>query len=256
MLPSAPERNALNEQDAVLLARPIWTDPRVLGAYARQVVRLMRDPGSVSPSLDVASFMADVFERSVPALTPASAQAVACRSGCAYCCAQPVVATAVEIFALAGAARPRAARIAAAAQEVRGRGVQGPWIPCPLLGDDTSCSAYALRPQSCRGYASIDVQDCIKTFVMRETPSTLCPKSYNEVLTACRTVLVAALKICGRPSLLYELNAALSVALADDAAETRWRKGEDVFAGIAAMPVDADQDAAIARFAELVAETI
>jgi Fe-S-cluster containining protein len=257
---SARERLELERQDGVLLARPIWTDGRVLAAYTRQVLRLMRGRRSPSPSTDVTLFLADAFARSIDALTPpASKKELACRSGCAYCCAQSVVATPMEIFALAGALRARgdgADKVRAAADKVRGRSLQAPWIPCPLLDEGNNCTAYALRPMSCHGYASINVQDCIKTFVMRDKPSTQCPKSYNEVLTACRTVLVAALKLSGRPSDLYELNTALVVALAADDSEARWRDGADIFAGLATMNVDPELDARIARFAADLAATV
>ena len=255
---SVRERQKLEMQDKVLLAQPLRNDLGLLGAYTRQVLRLLRGR-SASPATEVVAFMAATFERSIAALTPPSSLAMlACRSGCSYCCAQPVVVTAIEVFALAALIRDRegaAAPVAAAAEKVQGRSLQGSWPRCPLL-DDNKCSVYALRPLSCRGYVSFDVQDCIRTFVMRDKPSSLGPATFNEVPQLCRTVLVAALKLRGMPSGHYELNAALTRALASDDSESLWRQGEDVFAGMAPMPVDAELDAQLVRFAESLAPTL
>lgn len=148
------------------------------------------------------------------------------------------------------------ARVAAAADKVRGKGLREPWIRCPLLNDANGCSAYAFRPLSCHAYASDDVQACIKTFVLRDKPSIRCPVSYNEVLDATRTVLVAALKVLDRASDLYELNTALAVALNTEDSETRWRDGENIFAGLVTMRVDPGQEAWVTNFAAELAGTL
>jgi Fe-S-cluster containining protein len=256
---SARERNELEKQDALLMARPFKAGPQMLGAHTRHMVRLLRNRRSASPSTDAVGFMAGVFERSVAGLTPAPEKArIACRTGCAYCCAQPVAVTPMEVFALSALVRARkqtAAAVTATAEKVRDRSLEGSWVRCPLL-EENSCSVYALRPLSCHSYVSFNVQDCIKAFVMQDKPSVYCPQSYIDMMNACRMVMVAALKVCGMPSVLYELNTALAVALAVEDGETRWRQGENIFANLAPTPVDLVLDEKIARFAEDVASTL
>jgi hypothetical protein len=91
---------------------------------------------------------------------------------------------------------------------------------------------------------------------MGAKPQMRCPPPYIDTMNACRTVMVAALKICGMPSHMYEMNAALTRALAAEDSETLWQQGEDIFAGLDTMPMDAALDANIARFAENVAATL
>ena len=256
---SARERGELDKQDAVLLTRPINDDPRVLAAFTRKMVRLMRGTRSLSPSADVVAFIAGVFEGSVAALTPQPAKAaIACRAGCAYCCAQAVVVTPMEVFALATLVRAKentVAAVLATAEKMRGRDTHGAWVRCPLLADN-ACSVYGLRPLSCHSFVSLAVQDCIATYVMQGKPSVRTPNAYVDAMNACRTVMVAALKVLGRPSWLYELNAALAVALATEDSETRWLQGEEIFAGLEPMPIVAIWDAKIAGFADNVARTL
>jgi hypothetical protein len=83
---SASQRAELDKQDIVLLARPIQNDPRILAAFTRKMVRLMRNRHSPAPSLDAAGFIANVFESSVAALTPPPAKAAIAWQAC---CARP-----------------------------------------------------------------------------------------------------------------------------------------------------------------------
>ena len=255
---SARARQELEKQDAVLLAQPIKADSRVMAAYVRHMVRLTRSNRSQSPSTDAVAFITGVFDRDVAALTSPSAKAaIVCRAGCAYCCTQPVAVTPMEVFALANLARVReaAASITATAEKVQGRSHTETWPRCPLLADN-NCAVYPTRPLSCHAFVSLALQDCIKAFVMRDKPAVQCPKTYNEVLKICRSVLFAVLQLRGMPSQMYELNAALARALAAPDSETRWLQGEDVFAGLVPMPVEAELTADIARFAENLAPTL
>ena len=68
--------------------------------------------------------------------------------------------------------------------------------------------------------------------------------------------MFAALKLCGMPPHMYELNTALAAALAAEEAETSWRQGEDIFAGLVPLPMDPELDAQVARVAERLAPTL
>ena len=89
--------------------------------------------------------------------------ALACRSGCAFCCYIPVAARPAEIFLLAGfiqtqfneaeqvgliqRLREHVTRSAPLTREQR----HATNTPCPLLRD-SRCSAYAARPLACRAH--------------------------------------------------------------------------------------------------------
>ncbi len=101
--------------------------------------------------------------------------ALACRGGCAACCALRVTATAPEILAVAAHLRMIAAsmppfgrilqeRIEAAAK-IGGRRDDAEYLaleqPCAFIIDG-HCVIYDWRPLACRGHASFDEAACLK----------------------------------------------------------------------------------------------
>ena len=167
---------------------------------------------------------------------------IACMKGCAFCCHVSVTATAPEIFLVANTLRERhpqdletvLARVRAADQRTRGltsmeRAKQK--IPCALL-EQNMCSVYGARPGACRGFTSTSAQSCERGFngenVQIETPAV-----WTTLRSAHKQVLWAALAAAKLPVALYEFHHALRIALETPIAETRWLKGEDVFAGVA-----------------------
>src|SRR4051812_33815825 len=103
---SPAQREAIARQDAPFLAMGLVAgNPHSFEAHLRQTVRLMADrQTSASPSGRLVRHVTDLFERSVP--ESARAQ-LACRSGCAFCCRQPVRVSAPEAFVLAAQLRER-----------------------------------------------------------------------------------------------------------------------------------------------------
>ncbi len=174
---------------------------------------------------------------------------IACAAGCDQCCRTlPVTAGPFEIFVLAHriadmtAGDPGlAARIAAAAEatsagSARSDGVEAPGAvaPCPLLGEDGLCRVYSSRPLACRSCVSGDVAAC-----MACADTTLVPRSTAHQLGAGAMMqgVRDALDGLGLAGALVELRAGLAMAVADETAERRWLRGEDVFG-------DAERDAA------------
>ena len=235
------QREALAQQDAPFLARPLIPgDPRSFEAHLRQAARLMAMRQiSGSPSGRLVRHVADLFESSVPA---AARTQLACRSGCAFCCHQPVKVNAAEAFFLAAQLRERpdtAAAVREAARQLAGRDAETPkvaWLRCPLLDQGDACSVHAARPLSCHGYVSLDVEDCKTSYPhivsgagawsVRE------PAIYGDLRSSWRLILQAALRLNGLSDTNYELNAALSLVLDTEEAEKRWLRGENIFAGL------------------------
>jgi hypothetical protein len=234
---SPAQRQAIARQDAPFLAAGLVAgNPHSFVAHLRQAIRLMADrQTSASPSARLVRHIADLFERGVP--ESARAQ-LACRSGCALCCHQPVRVTAAEVFFLAARLREQPARVAAVRQTaaaLAGRDPEAPkpaWLRCSLLDVDDSCSVHAARPLSCHGQVSLNVEDCKTSFAPSGAWSVREPKLYNDLRNSWRMILQAALRLNGLPDTHYELNAALDVALHTDDAEKRWLRGENIFAGL------------------------
>jgi hypothetical protein len=103
-------------------------------------------------------------------------------------------------------------------------------FPCGLLVAN-ACSVYVARPSACRGLTSISVKTCERGYNGEEV-SVQTPAVWTEIRQAHNQAMWAALSASGLPAHSYELNHAMLVALENPDAESRWLKGEDVFAGV------------------------
>ena len=215
-----------------------------IAAGERVVLRLTLARGDASAVTDAAAtalaraeeLSAIAREREPPA------RPIACQKGCSACCTAKVLV-----------APPEAARIAAHARATlppevytslvervhnaheRSRGLTRAErirasIPCPLLDEGGACMVHAVRPIICAGWNSIDKAGCDAHFLTHTAPAPpeLHPQS-NEVALAVLGGLIGAAidrHLDARP---LELHAALAIALADEHAGERWRRGEPVF---------------------------
>ena len=102
----------------------------------------------------------------------------------------------------------------------------------PLLDQADGCSVHAVRPLSCHGYVSLDVEDCKVSIPSPAAWSVREPAIYGDLRNSWRLILQAALRLNGLPDTNYELNAALSLVLDTDEAEKRWLRGENIFANL------------------------
>jgi Fe-S-cluster containining protein len=240
---SQAQREALARQDARFADLPLQTppDPNVLLAHVRITARLLKDRQTASPCARAVAYVNALFDRSIPG---AASKALACRLGCAHCCHQPVVIYAPEMFFLVAQIRGRngtAENLLAGAEGARGR-ARGKSQPCPLL-EDNACSVYAARPLSCRSFVSLDVNDCISAFRYLNEPKIRTPKVHNDLRNLCRMILLAAMKAAGFAIHAYELRGeGLAAILAQDNAEKRWLRNEDVLAELEIIPPDIPAD--------------
>lgn len=256
---SQVQRDAIERQDAALLPRPLdmGTSPHSMAAHLRHTARLLRNDGMDSPCSEAMRHLTGLFERSVP---PAQGLGLACRSGCAHCCKQPVTLLAPEAFFLASHIRSRSDKIAAvadAAQAFHGVAWDGQWhgpLPCALL-EDSACTAYSARPFSCRGFVSRDVDAC-RIFEQSGKPVAM-PPDFVSTFYACRMILIAAIRLAGLKDEVFEMNAAVTTALAGDDVERRWLQGKAVFKDLERGPQPPPQfEANIQKMIAFVAPTI
>jgi hypothetical protein len=166
---------------------------------------------------------------------------IACVKGCAFCCHGMVAITAPEAFRIAALVHDREAfgTRAAATVNVAAEARFGRKLPCPLLDAGSGlCTIYAARPLACRAVTSFDVQPCREEYAgiggTMRVPKRVATHGANH-----RLAELAALRLAGRPVVLYELSAAVLVVLDSPDAEVRWQAGEDVFAGVRQQMPDA-----------------
>jgi hypothetical protein len=167
---------------------------------------------------------------------------IACAEGCAFCCHLKVIATPVEVLALAAELRRTlsADALAAVIERVQRADVERHGLdtdararmkaPCPLL-EDHRCVGYAARPLHCMGACSMSRAQCERAF---ESPDQDIPVPIWAPQNIAADTIAAGLSraIMGTKldGTMLELVAGLRVALEHPDAEDRWRKGEPIFA--------------------------
>jgi Fe-S-cluster containining protein len=258
---SRSQREALARQDAPFVAEGLRPgDPRSTEAHLRHTATLLRDRQAHSPCARAVTHVTTLFERSIPGPVRG---AIACTSGCAWCCHQPVLVTAPEAFFLATRLRARAEIVTAMETFVsqvadrRADTPRVPWLRCPLLAADNSCSIYAARPLACHGHVSMRVEACQTSYAQRDEGAIAGPPVYRDMRELCRMILLAAARVQGLPDTGYEMNAAVIQALNTDNAEKRWLRGEDIFAGIPIVsPLSPQADRMVGFMATNIAPTL
>jgi hypothetical protein len=244
--------HALARQDAHYLNLPlqVGSDPSSMAAHLRQIVRLLRHDAR-----EAVRYLGELYERSIGPQAD-----IACKRGCAFCCVPTVVVTAAEAFAVAAELRERPEpAVALAGYPKRRLGEpKGDWRPCPFLAPDKACSVHAVRPLSCHGFVSRDLQACIGFFSGRRESADFKVGERQSVQNLCRMMLCAAHLLAGRGAQPgYELTSAVAAILRQPDAEARWRRGENVLRDVAPGPPFPPGFAAeIERMAAFVAGTV
>lgn len=215
-----------------LPARPDAVDLRAL---SRRLGELGATPVTMAERLH------EVFEVSARVGAPSSR--LACKKGCSYCCHLKVAVTEIEAFAIAARLRKAGPRSVAAFREraptTAGRTAAdrlGAKQPCPLLAEG-ACSVYRDRPLSCRVVVSFDVTPCEEEFEGQSGDIEI-PGHYTGHARNVVAALELAMAEAKRPLRYFELGAAVLCVLDTPSAEARWRRGNDIFAG---LPVEADR---------------
>jgi Fe-S-cluster containining protein len=165
----------------------------------------------------------------------------ACREGCDWCCYLTVGTTAPEVIRVVEYLRQTLSpeelhitcervvelddqrRRMSASQRSDAR------LPCALLVNHR-CSAYPVRPLTCRGFNSSDAHQCELSL---QAPRKVRVPNYVPQLRITTFVLDgmrAGLSESGLKGELLELTAALRIALTIPDAAERWLAGEAVFA--------------------------
>ncbi|HEX3595084.1 MAG TPA: YkgJ family cysteine cluster protein, partial [Polyangiaceae bacterium] len=171
-------------------------------------------------------------------------QAVACRSGCAFCChGARIDVTAAEALTIARGFRETLSeaqlavvreRVIRHANAIRSMTIAERYrarIPCALLDEASSrCAVHDARPMRCRAHHSLDAADCEAAISHPDEPRRI--TRYPEVLDAHEAMILGqkdALDGANVDSRHFELSLALDVALTQEDAAQRWARGERIF---------------------------
>ncbi|NJA07486.1 YkgJ family cysteine cluster protein [Methylococcaceae bacterium WWC4] len=168
---------------------------------------------------------------------------VDCDKGCATCCTLRVTATAPEVllierFIRHGQARGRelnlAKRVVKANAETAGLDEARRVAlrrRCPFL-ERGVCMIYPVRPLACRGHACYDRKACVDAAKGRITEIPY-SEPHRQFRSLIQNALQSTLRDAGYGWGLYELNQAVTLALADASNLDRWLAGENLWPGAA-----------------------
>jgi Fe-S-cluster containining protein len=208
-------------------------------AYTAEQFRRARTPLQVIEVTRHANAVTDEAVRVAIKEAPPRAPA-ACREGCAWCCYTPVGTSAPEVLRIVAHLRAALSaeewerlreRVRSGADERQRLGidrVRRAALPCPLLVDDR-CSAYSVRPLTCRGYSSSDAASCERA--LDPSSGVRVPIYWPQQRLAAFVLdgLRTGLEENGLDGELLELTAALRIALEAPDVEARWLSVERVF---------------------------
>ena len=176
-----------------------------------------------------------------------------CSKGCATCCTIRVVATAPEVFLVARYIRAKAAQLKSSGLDIQQRLAEADERTrncsedervnlrrrCPYIHKG-ACIIYPVRPLACRSHISYNQQACVDAAAGRadEIPYSAI---HMEVRSLVQNAMQSALRAHDYPWASYELNHALSIALADDQAEQAWLSTHDVLQPAQVNEISADE---------------
>jgi Fe-S-cluster containining protein len=234
----SPERGSQKQEPQARLGAELgaWRDQR---GYTAEQFRHARTPLAVIDVTQHADAVADQAVRAALKDSPPQAP-LACREGCAWCCYTPVGTAAPEVLRIVAYLRDTLSpeqweslrqRVRSGEEQRRQLGiarVRRAALPCPLLVEDR-CSAYPVRPLTCRGYTSSDAGLCERALGLEgggEVPIYWAQQRLAAfVLDGLRSGLHENRLDAG----LLELTAALRIALETPDVQERWLEGAGVF---------------------------
>ena len=213
---------------------------RAVGEYAREEIRTGR-VGLVELVQQVQQFTDRIVREAVEE-GPDTHRPVCCE-GCSACCYLHVVASPMEILAIAtlirmewpteriGELKSRIRKHIAATERMDASTRRQVRIPCPLLTSGR-CDVYSMRPLSCRGWNSLDRSTC-EADLASPTENKATPVNIRQYVLAQRISegLAASSHSQSLECQPLDFVRGLQIALDDPSAvTTAWRNGSDVFA--------------------------
>jgi Fe-S-cluster containining protein len=166
---------------------------------------------------------------------------LACQEGCDWCCYLRVGTAVPEVFRIIAhlkqtlspkelqATQERIVSLDEQRRQLRAKKRAAARLPCALLVD-RRCSAYHVRPLTCRGFNSSDAHQCELFLRLGNKVSVPTYHAQLRLTTFVLDGMRAGVSEAGLKGDLLELTAALRIAFEVPEAFERWLAGEPVFA--------------------------
>lgn len=167
---------------------------------------------------------------------------VACRAGCAWCCYKSIAVSPPEVLRIAAHLRATLApeELAAVRERITDLDEQTramssherahARLPCALLADHC-CTIHPVRPLTCAGWNSVDVNECKADWLDPESSDEITANVVQiEAFQAMRLGMDLGSEELRLESDTLELTTALPIALDTPDAAERWLAGERLFA--------------------------
>lgn len=208
----------------------------------KSVVAKDRSPKAVFRIIDNSQGLAETAYEGIR--EPGTSQ-VMCKEGCSWCCYQSVLVTAPEAFRIAAfllrmedvdERTEVVEKVRDLDRTTRGLSPKARTelqLPCAFLRDGR-CVIYPVRPLSCAGFTSFNVEDCIRGYRVGFTPKSITSeKARTLVYKAVRSGLARGLReaLPESDTAPLELSAAVVSALSSPDAAAEWLAGGRVFEG-------------------------
>jgi Fe-S-cluster containining protein len=192
--------------------------------------------------IEVAAHATTIAEQAVrQAMEADPPPPLACKEGCDWCCHLTVGTSVPEVVRIVAylretlspeellAMRERVARTDDDRRRLPLDRRADARLPCPLLVEHR-CSAYPVRPLTCRGFNSSDASRCEQFVKSRARVQIPMYHPQQRLMTFVLDGTRAALQASGLKDDLLDLKPALRIALDVPDALERWLTGQPVFA--------------------------
>ena len=166
----------------------------------------------------------------------------ACRAGCAWCCSKSIAVSPPEVLRIAAylratlspedlaAVRERIVELDDQSRTMSNLQRANARLPCALLVDQR-CSIHPVRPLTCAGWNSVDVNECKADWLDPESSDEITANVVQiEAFQAMRLGMDFGAGELGLENDTLELTTALRIALDTPDAAERWLAGERLFA--------------------------
>lgn len=209
------ERRATEQRLAIFLG-----SHDAAASFVRDSVDAKVSPGNL---IDTARRVAQYADDAIAIVNDEYRPRLECKEGCSYCCCKPGVLTSIpELLRILEYVQTLPPRTVEAIQrraeqyvrKLAGRHFDAAFeesVPCPLLSDGR-CSAYDVRPLTCRGYNSTSVDACRRAHATAD-PIVPIFAPIKDVTDGATVGAAMALREFGVSDSLVDLGTALNIAL-------------------------------------------
>lgn len=176
---------------------------------------------------------------------PFDDSAIQCAPGCGYCCHLKVTGSIPEIVVIADYLRKnnlvdyyRQQVSMSSARIIDRRGKDDVWwvenaIPCIFLDSEKhTCNIYEVRPFSCRGYHSLDVNQCRKGYDNRTITQIPCYADLKRSREIFSISFERAMVEMNLQSHQVELSSAVVFFLQQPDLQEKWLAGEQILTSV------------------------